>query len=230
MPVNRLHTDRHIYSANSHKQHLLLHAGQQVEEGAQTPPEPFKVLQHVAYFHQAEQAFSSAEDAYTQQGGLGTSHMTAVHVHDGIQTTHWHYNPPRTLDTEGTAAVPGLGGSPAVLPRVPAIPIAEPAGIPRGLTAVMGLSSIGNMAALLPAVETMLAGNAMLPPRDKLGLAGMAEVLLLPAMSMKEGKTALLPGLDDTMLEPLRELGESVSLQTCFTITPLPLPVHVCAE
>ena len=107
------------------------------------------------------------------------------------------------------------------------MPIAMPAGIPRGLTAVMGLSSTGNMAALLPAVETMLAGNAMLPPWDKLGLAGMAELLLLPAISMKEGKTALLPGLGVTMLEPLRELGESVSLQTCLTITPLSLQVHV---
>jgi len=77
--------------------------------------------------------------------------------------------------------VPGLGGSPAFLPRVPAMPIALPTGIPRGLTAVMGLSSTGNMAALLPAAETMLVGNAMLPPRDKLGLAGMAELLLLPA-------------------------------------------------
>jgi len=86
----------------------------------------------------------------------------------------------------------------------------------------MGLSSTGNMAALLPAAETMLVGNAMLPPRDKLGLAGMAELLLLPAWSMKEGKTALLPGLEDTMLEPLRELEESVSLQACLTITPLP--------
>lgn len=85
----------------------------------------------------------------------------------------------------------------------------------------MGLSNTGNMAALLPAVETMLAGNAMLPPRDKLGLAEMAELLPLPARSMKEGKTALLPGLEDTMLEPLRELGVSVSLQTCLTTTPL---------
>ncbi len=107
------------------------------------------------------------------------------------------------------------------------MPVAVPAGIPRGLTAVMGLSSTGNMAALLPAVETMLAGNATLPPRDKLGLAGMAELLPLPAISMKEGKTALLPGLPDTMLEPLRELGESGSLQTCLTITRLSLQLHV---
>lgn len=94
----------------------------------------------------------------------------------------------------------------------------------------MGLSSTGNMAALLPAVETTLGKNATLPPWDKLGLAGMAELLPLPVISMKEGKSALLPGLPDTMLEPLRELEESVSLQACLTITPLPLLVQVCAE
>lgn len=132
------------------------------------------------------------------------------------------YSPPIKLDMEGTAAVPGRGKSPDVCPRVPAMPGELPAAMlkelppvmPRGLTAVMGLSRLGNMTALLPAVVPELARSAMLPPLDRLVLAGMVELPPAPAMPMKEGKTALLPYFPGAMLDPLLDPPDSVSLQT----------------
>ncbi len=94
----------------------------------------------------------------------------------------------------------------------PGMPRSPPPVIPNGLPAVMGLSKLGNMPALLPAVASRLAGNAMLPPRDKLGLAGMAALPPVPFMPIKEGNTALLAGLPELAYDPLRDLGESVSL------------------
>lgn len=135
------------------------------------------------------------------------------------------YSPPTILEMDG-AALPGLGDRPDVCPRLPAVPNALPAVMPKGLTpvipnglplvvptAVIGRSKLGSMAALLLAVPPRLAGNIMLLPRDKLELAGLAELALPPAMPMKEGKTALLACLLKFMFEPLPDLGDCVSLQ-----------------
>lgn len=154
------------------------------------------------------------------------------------------YSSPIKLDMEGTAAVPGRGRSPKACPRVPAMPSELPAAMlkelppvmPRGLTAVMGLSRLGNMTALLPAVVPELARSAMLPPLDRLVLAGMAELPPAPAMPMKEGKTALLPSLPGAMLGPLLDPPDSVSLQThafvpqqCYEIVKINGIIELCS-
>ena len=69
------------------------------------------------------------------------------------------------------------------------------------------------MAALLPNVPPKLAGNAMLPALEGPLTAGAGEPLVLvPAMPMKEGKAAELPGFAELNTEPLRSLDTSVSL------------------
>ena len=77
----------------------------------------------------------------------------------------------------------------------------------------MGLSAFGYMAALLPNVPPKLAGMAMLPALEEPLMAGTGEPLVLaPAMPIKEGKAAELPGLTEPKTEPLRTLNTSVSL------------------
>ena len=130
------------------------------------------------------------------------------------------YSPPHKLDTEGTAAVLGLGVRPDGCITVSAMPAGPPAVMPnvlppvmpRGLPPVMSLSALFDMAALLATVPPGLAGKLMPSPRDKLGLAGTAELPVLRAIPMKEGNTALLPCLPETVAAPLCNPGDSVAL------------------
>lgn len=118
----------------------------------------------------------------------------------GMMQSH---SPPDKPDMDCTAAVLGRF---RVCPSMLAVPAVMPKVLPpvmlNGDAAVMGLSKLESMAALLP-----LRSRPAKPAEGT-----------LVAIPMKEGKTALLPTLLPAALEPLLILGDS-SLH--------PLPNHV---
>ena len=97
-------------------------------------------------------------------------------------TQSFCYSPPSIFDVEGNTAVVGLADCPNDCPVEPKV---LPAVMPSGL-AVTGLSRFEKMAALLPVIPFKLAGDAKLPPWDRPDMAGMGELLVLPAIPIKE--------------------------------------------